>query len=319
MTVLSPSIFRKYYEDTAFIDRYSGSVDHAVDVIVPVIHTNELWRTNLMSFYREIPINRLLIGDGGCIDNSLEIAKEFPRVQILDHRSYKSLGYSIRKLIEAVETDFFVYLHSDVFLPTGWFDTMQQYRDKYDWFECRQRMTVLIEYDLDDYANRALSGSQMGRRRAFDEILGKIDDDFLYRNEDIILANLMSTNEKAYGRVEETFHYHQVMYKQSTWTRKVKSINFALEVDRQEEVRAAMMQVKGLVKYLAPDPRYVSGIVSNVRLLQELGEMDWDEFMQWVKQTNAAWIPLLSKKKNHINVWRQLVQAVKHEIKKMFS
>jgi len=33
-----------------------------VDVIIPVKNTGPCWRESLDSFYREIPINRLLIG-----------------------------------------------------------------------------------------------------------------------------------------------------------------------------------------------------------------------------------------------------------------
>jgi len=83
------SIFRNYYTEEPFFDRYEGMEGSAIDIIIPVIHTNELWEVNLLSFYREIPIHKLLIGDGGCIDDSISIAEKFPRVQIFDHRSYK--------------------------------------------------------------------------------------------------------------------------------------------------------------------------------------------------------------------------------------
>ncbi len=311
------SIFGGYYIHPPLVDRYANDAKDAVDVIIPVIHTNELWRVNLLSYYREIPIRRLLIGDGGCVDDSLQVVKEFPRVEILDHSNYKSLGYSIRKLIETVDTEFFVYLHSDVFLPEGWFDAMQKYQNTYDWFECRQRITALVEYDLNDNTSRALSGSQMGRRQAFEQVLSKIDDDFLYRNEDIILAGLIKEDGKKYGRVNDVFHYHQVMYKESAWTRWVKSVNFELEISREEEVRAAMMQVKGLVKYLAPEIRHVPGIVANVDRLQELGEMDWKEFMQWVKQINPDWLPLISKE-SRLQAWRHLLRAVMQMARKIF-
>ena len=44
-----------------------------VDVIVPVKNTRGNWKACLDSFYREIPINQLLIGDGGCTDDTIEI------------------------------------------------------------------------------------------------------------------------------------------------------------------------------------------------------------------------------------------------------
>lgn len=55
------SIFREYYADKPFIDRFATEPARAVDVITPVIHTNELWQANLLSFYREVPVHKLLI------------------------------------------------------------------------------------------------------------------------------------------------------------------------------------------------------------------------------------------------------------------
>ena len=62
------SIFSRYFGAEPFADRFATDSARALDVIIPIVHTNELWRSNLTSIYREIPVNRLLIGDGGCID-----------------------------------------------------------------------------------------------------------------------------------------------------------------------------------------------------------------------------------------------------------
>ncbi len=205
------------------MDRLSADPGLGVDVIIPVLHTNELWRANLLSIYREIPVNRLLLGDGGCIDDTIEIARKFPRVEVFDHRSFKSLGFSIRRLIEEVQTEWFIYLHSDVYLPEGWFNDMAAARNKYDWFESGQNVTVMVEYVPPTLeVERAYSGSQMGRKAAFKDVLPKIDDDYLYRNEDIIFANLIKDAGFRYGKVAETSHDHQVMFKESRWLRRVK-------------------------------------------------------------------------------------------------
>jgi hypothetical protein len=287
------SIFREYYADKPFIDRYLTEAKDAVDVIIPVIHTNELWKANLLSFYREIPIHKLLIGDGGCIDDSISIAEKFPRVQIFDHRSFKSLGYSIRKLIEAVETDWFIYLHSDVYLPVGWYEAMQRYQGQYDWFECRHQATLLVEYPL-DYTNvqRPLSGSQVGRKAAFEGVLPSIDDDFLYRNEDIILAELVQRAGFRYGRVDEVFHYHQTMHKPTPWARKVKAVKIDVELSREEDVRTCMMQGKGIVKYLQPHSNWlIRQVVQSFNRLTELKQITWRDCKQWVMETNPVWWP----------------------------
>ena len=83
-------IFARYYAKEEFVDRYASRPEGAVDVIIPVLASNELWEKNLISIYREIPVNRLLLGDGGCADDTIAIARKFPRLQVLDHTSYKT-------------------------------------------------------------------------------------------------------------------------------------------------------------------------------------------------------------------------------------
>ena len=284
--------FREFFTDVAFLDRFEREADRAVDVIVPLLHTNELWRANLLSIYREIPVNRLLLGDGGCIDNSIEIARNFPRVEVLDHRSFRSLGFSIRRLIEEVSTEWFVYLHSDVYLPAGWFDAMCAGRQKYDWFECGQNVTVMVEYIPPTLeVERAYSGSQMGRKTAFADIISDIGDDYLYRNEDIILANLIKRAGFRYGKVKDTFHHHQLMFKESPWLRRVKRATFDLELSREEEIRAALTYVMGIIKYLKPDEStdLVPGINQNIERLTQLGALDRTMFACWVAEKNPVW------------------------------
>ena len=96
------SILPESFSNSTFVDRYEREPDKAVDVIIPVMHTKELWRSNLLSIYRGIPVNRLVLGHGGVIDDTVEMACQFPRVEVFDHTGFVSLGDSIRKLIEAV-------------------------------------------------------------------------------------------------------------------------------------------------------------------------------------------------------------------------
>ena len=50
-------------EDAIFIDlAINENEKDKVDVIVPIIHVNRFFKKNLLSIYREIPINNLLIG-----------------------------------------------------------------------------------------------------------------------------------------------------------------------------------------------------------------------------------------------------------------
>ena len=287
----SGSIFRAYFESRPFVDRFAVEPHRAVDVIIPVIHTNELWRANLLSLYREIPIHTLLIADGGSTDSSIEVVKTFPRVRVLDHRAYESLGYSLRGLIEAVETEWFVYVHSDVYLPPGWFDTMASQQETYDWFGSAMEHTVMVQYS-NDFGERPWAGSQMGRKRVFESGIHAIDDDYVYRQEDFVLADIVKRAGGKEGKVGETFHFHQTIRKPSPTARRITSVRLELEMSRSEEVRTWMTQAKGIVKYLEPDGEWVRREVANgVHRLIELGELTQEEFEEWTSRTNPAWLP----------------------------
>jgi hypothetical protein len=291
------SIFSEYYKIEPLVDRFETDRARAVDVIIPIIHTNEMWRANLLSIYREIPVNRLLLGDGGCVDDSLDVAREFPRVEVLDHRSFTSLGFSIRHLIEATKTEWFVYLHSDVYLPPGWFDAMSARRSEFDWFECNQRITVMADYLLDTTkVIRSYSGSQMGRKTAFDNVTPLIDDDYLYRNEDIIFAKLLERVGGRYGKVGDTHHFHQVMYKPSRWHRAIKRVAIEPEIGRDEDIRANRTYAQGIVKYLEPSetsPDLIESVRDAIDRLIDLEGSSRSEFFAWVKATNPQWASVL--------------------------
>lgn len=307
------SIFKEYYSDKPFVDRFIAEPTRAVDVIIPVIHTNELWETNLLSFYKEIPIHKLLIGDGGCIDDSISIAEKFPRVQIFDHRSYQSLGYSIRKLIEAVKTDWFVYIHSDAYLPPGWFDAMQKHQAEYDWFGCPMQHTVMVEYNV-DYGERPWAGSQMGRKKAFESGLSGIDDDYVYRQEDFVFADIVQKAGFKEGRVTDTLHYHQTMHKPTPWVRKVNSVRFDMELSREEEIRTWMMMGKGIIKYLQPSNDFLISVASiSAEYLIRNKELTWGDFRQWIRKTNPKWLPYIRRgllKKRLENRLRSLARSI---------
>ena len=248
------SIFGRYYAQEPFVDRYLTSSDGAVDIVIPVLHSNELWRSNLISIYREVPVHRLRLGDGGCKDETLTIAREFPRVEIYDHSSFTSLGYSVRELIKAVETEWFCYFHSDVFLPEGWFDTMRAHQPKYDWFGCPMRITSLVEFPLVEDV-RPYAGTQMGRKAAFAGGLDRIDDDYVYRQEDWVFAGIVEDGGFRNGKIEDTFHWHQVMprvYGDARRARKFKQVTFDVEMTPEEELFTAETQLRGTIKYLKP-------------------------------------------------------------------
>lgn len=292
------------FSQTPFEDRFSKNADRAVDVIIPIIHTNEMWDANLRSIYREIPVKRLLISDGGCIDDSLDVLKKYPRVEIFDHKKYVSLGYCLKKLMEEVKTERFIYLHSDVYLPEGWFDQMWQSGSQYDWCESKHINTFLLDIPA-DYSkyNRALSGGQIGKTASFAKVLPKIDDDYLYRNEDIIFAELIKETGAKYGR-SEALLYHEIMNKRSQWRRTIMKLDISVDKSREEEIREYDMQARGLIKYLPPNDQSKPGTLASIQKLIELNHLDLEKFKEWVKTTpyGDQWLKVIDSKSYSLRV-----------------
>lgn len=292
------SIFQEYYSEQEFTDRFISDPANAIDVIIPVYHTNELWRANLVSIYREIPVKRLLISDGGVVDNSIDIVKEFPRVEIFNHRHYKTLGKCIAELIKEVNAEWFAYLHSDVYLPKGWFDAMIKYKGTYDWYGCPMNITVLVNY-RELLPDRPYAGSQIGRKEAFTQGIGKIDDDYVYRQEDFVFNRIVEDAGFRTGKIEDTHHYHQVMYRPSKGydihVKEVKIIDIRTD---WEQKRTREMQLKGIVKYLDPvEPWVIGNFISYFKIMVLNKEINYAEFKKWVEYTNIRWLPYISFRK----------------------
>lgn len=289
------SIFHRYYHPETFKDRFIDDRTDALDILIPIIHTNEMWESNIRSIYREVPVDRLLIGNGGCVDHSIEIVKKYPRVTIFDHTAYKTLGFSVRKLIEEVSSEWFAYFHSDVFLPHGWFETMKKYKKQYDWYGCQMQITALIEFPDENNAtrNRPFAGTQIGRKKAFTPHLHEIDDDFVYRQEDYVFNTIVEKGGFKTGFVDDVFHYHQLIHKKSPWARKIKRVSVEMDWSPEELARASDMQVHGVVKYLKPTRYLASWISLDLAQLIEFKKLNWKEFKKWAEQVNPQWKPYL--------------------------
>jgi hypothetical protein len=294
---MTESIFQQYYEEhkrfyEPFEDRCETEDNVGmVDVIIPLLHTNELWRANLLSIYRNIPVRRLIIGNAGCSEQALKLLKEFPRVDIYDHVGY-SLGYSIKKMIEEVNTEWFVYLHSDVFIPQHWFDKMASYQDQYDWFECYQKQTYLVEHlaDYGPYKTRPGGGSHMGRKEAFLGAIGDIQDDYLYRTEDYAFIDRIQKNGYKYG-VVNTYHYHQIMHRSDSKDREIVDIKLDVKLSKYEEKRTWEMQFWAVIKYFEPTSENLQrlAIFDAIDHLIALEEFNWAKIRPMIELRNP-WV-----------------------------
>jgi glycosyltransferase involved in cell wall biosynthesis len=255
----STQLIRNLFHEYKFIDCAEGlEKDKKIDVIIPVLHSNDLWRENLTSFYREIPINHLIIGDAGCIDDTISIVEKFPRVQIVDHTEISTLGASIADLISRVNTRKFAYLQSDVYLPQGWFAAMESKGEDFAWVGSPMQVVTMLDYKVDYSGRRPLAGAQLGETAVFDELNKFISDDYVYRQEDFVLEEYVRQRGFATGNSLETFHFHQVMRRKTNGMQmKVESISIKLAESNSEKLRVSNTQLYGLIKYCDPKIREV--------------------------------------------------------------
>lgn len=249
-----------------------------VDVIIPIFNTNKFWRENLLNIYSRVPVARLLISDGGCTDDSLSILAEFPRVVVYDHRNIKSLGACIKELILQVESEYFIYLHSDVQLPNNWFDTMLSRTSEYDWFECHRKFVIDFEFYTEQYRQmRAFSGSQFGKSDLVKKAVGHIEDDYLYRNEDLIIHDLVLKAGGRYGKVLETYHDHQITNKKGDLEPKIKSLEIKKFSNVEFEKRMWNMQWRGLVKYGLSTTTNLDNISLSILRSKQMRNFRWKD------------------------------------------
>ena len=275
-------------------DRYLQNKDLAVDIIIPILNTNKYWRENLTNIYEMIPVNELLIGDGGCTDDSLIILKDFPRVKVFDHKQYNSQGKSIVELIKSVNSEYFIYLHADVQLPKEWFDIMYDNKDKYDWFECHRKFHIDFTFFTEQHKHeRAYSGSQFGKSSVLKSSIQSVEDDFLQRNEDIIIADLVKEKGK-YGKVLDTYHIHQITNKKGELEPKISSVNIQKTSDPSWEKRIWEMQWKGLVKYAQPHDYILNNIYLSILKAKQLKSFKWKDIRIFinVNKSNFSYLKI---------------------------
>ena len=203
-----------------------------LDVIVPMFNIQEDINEYIINWWQEIPINRLILGLGKKTDKDLDSFF----IDIFYQDQKHTLGMCLAELMKQVKTEWFVYLHSDVKIAEFNFQIMKNYMNpEVGAIEGSPllirggKRTLLGRHWLE----RAYSGFQVFRTEAVQYIIHKIEDDYIFRNEDLIFQNAVIDMGFTYEKAISTyFHINEGGYKKN-------------EKDSRE-------QFLGLIKYAQP-------------------------------------------------------------------
>jgi len=121
-----------------FIDRYKKTLEDPIDVLMLTLDAVTFLERCLHSVYKEIPVRRLLVCDGGSKDGTIETLEKYPRAKVFIRPDIRTTGKAFEFLFSHVETEWFVLIDADIELSPGWYDNMRKYETQYDFFGCRR-------------------------------------------------------------------------------------------------------------------------------------------------------------------------------------
>jgi glycosyltransferase involved in cell wall biosynthesis len=94
-----------------------------VDVVIITKNSEHMLSECLKSIYKNVPVNRLIVVDGGSTDKTLAIMREFQKkhgnILVLQDRGTRATAR--QKGIDQVKTEWFMFVDSDAVLCKDWF------------------------------------------------------------------------------------------------------------------------------------------------------------------------------------------------------
>lgn len=263
-----------------------------IDVLMLTLDAASFLERCLYSVYREIPVRRLLVCDGGSKDATIEILKKYPRVQLFIRPDVRTTGKAFEFLFSHVETEWFVLIDADIELSPGWYDEMCKYKAEYDFLECSRRILAYHFYREDpgklNINARAYDFCHLGRKEAIKKY--RCDDDFIWRMVDFYLRQQIEKSGYRYGKVPSTCHlhheteripyesdeekrFHKVVFKEPQW----------IIIDREKWKRSMQKYAKGIVKYLNPEHPLIKKDLGFDKVITMLDR-------DWIARNGPAWL-----------------------------
>ena len=261
-----------------------------VDVLMLTLHAAQYLGRCLDSVYREIPVNRLIILDGGSNDKTVEIADKYPRTEIHVRPDIRTTGKGLEFLFSCAKTPWIAMIDADMELAEGWYDEMSGYKSEYDYFESKRIMHYEFWREVPgsvDMQKRSAAIGQLARRDCFAQY--HVDDDYMWRATDYLLKQVAEKNGYRFGKVSTTYHYHHTTdtpkYESDEHKRGSRLVfqEPRIEVLHRENWEKRLDDFsRAIVKYIDPEFVFPSAYEGTLRALLHLDA-------EWIRKTNPRW------------------------------
>ncbi len=249
-----------------------------IDVIVPAYHIDADFEVNLKSWLRELPVNKLYIG---AHDTKLLDYLDYDnRIVFIDMSNVKTLGKELVKLMSLVETEWFAFVHTDVEITSYAYKQMKPMM--VEGVGMIESEHLHIEDGVPKYYNyynepRAYSGFQLIRKACIESSIIQIEDDYVYRNEDLIFQNVCEFNGYTYKK-NYALHLHKIVLRGNTYSNR----------------ETHSMQWKGLIKYSPLVNDFMTKLIlGSVKYNMKLFDLTKKEVLEFTKNENIKWLEII--------------------------
>jgi hypothetical protein len=281
----------KYFEpEYDFIDIAKDDLSKSIDVIMLTLDAENFLLKSLYSIYKEIPIRKLFVCDGGSKDETINMLKKFPRIEIFVKPEIRTTGKAMEFLMSKVESEWFLLIDSDIELTTGWYNEMIKHKSKLDVIENGKRMKAFHLYVEDEIKKkpeiRAIDLCHLIKKESMKNF--HCDDDYMWRYTDILLREITEKSGFKYGKVNSVEHIHHETERIPYESDSEKNFSkFVIEpksivVDSKKAEKYNIKHAKAIVKYLDPKNK----MMTNIDVDFMIKKLD----RTWIEQVNPEWL-----------------------------
>jgi glycosyltransferase involved in cell wall biosynthesis len=240
----------------------------AVDVVMLTKNSERLLTACLKSVYENVPVKRLIVVDAFSTDNTLKIFDEFDKkygnIKIITEKS--SRGKARERGIREVETEWFMFIDSDVILCKNWFKKATRHIE--------EDVGAIWGIDIPgDVKNKFMKKIlQWFEARTFD-IRGGCHDILIRYNavKDIKIPSKLHTLEDAYIKEWILAKNYKVIVSYASYCKHYKTMNDLLS---KENRVSTILELKNMK--LVRERLLYAMVFALVWLLQEAKSGNWE-------------------------------------------